>query len=91
MISSMPSDARNAAEPRRSLSTSTALITASSPMLQNRPDLALEVSAGSGTVAAAKQDVGLDADRSQLAHRMLSRFGLQLARRWRCTERASGE
>ena len=32
-------------------------------------------------VGAAEQDVGLDADRAQLAHRVLGRLGLQLAGR----------
>ncbi len=35
--------------------------------------------AGDRAVAAAEQDVGLDADRAQLRHRVLGRLGLQFA------------
>ena len=40
-------------------------------------DLAFHV-VGQGTVDAAEEHVGLDADRSQLAHRVLRRLGLEL-------------
>ena len=58
--------------------TSLAVITASSLTSQNKRDLLLDL-AGKNAVGAAQQDVGLDADRPQVAHAVLRRLGLQLA------------
>ena len=58
-------------------SASTALMTARSSTLVNSAILR-RCSSGSGVLAAAQQDVGLDADAAQLLHRMLRGLGLDL-------------
>ena len=62
------------------VSTSCAVMTASSSTSQNSAIFCF-TSRGEGPVRAAEQDVGLDADRSQVADAVLRRLGLQLAGR----------
>ena len=60
------------------LLASSAGMTASLRTLQKMAILARSLS-GSATVAAADDDLGLDAEAGQLAHAVLGRLGLQLA------------
>jgi hypothetical protein len=55
------------------------VITASSSTLQNSAILLL-TALGQEAVGAAQDDVGRDADRAQLLHRVLHGLGLELAR-----------
>ena len=69
---------RARAAPRRCSTTSLAVMTASSSTSQNSAIFRL-MSWSRIPVGAAQQDVGLDADRAQVADAVLRRLGLQLA------------
>ena len=71
------------------LETSRAVMTASSSTLQKSAILRF-MSSSSEPIGAAEEDVGLDADRAQVADAVLRRLGLELAGRARCTAPASG-
>ena len=64
--------------------------TASGGDVGEQRDLLLAAPALERPLAAAEQDVGLDADLAQLLHRVLGRLGLELAGGARCTAPASG-